>query len=252
MSSLFDLSNRVAIVTGAGSGLGRAIAIGLAEAGADVAVCSRTAEKIEAVKSEIERRGSRAFAMVTDVRDSDQIDRFVQSIIQDLKKIDILVNNAGGHFEKNPLELSERGWDAIIRENLTSVFLFSQAVAKAMQKQKGGSIINNTSVAGLSSYAINASYGAAKAGIISLTKTFATTLAPHNIRVNAIAPGLMGTEAVLPFYNSRPEMLSKVPMKRYGEPEEIVGAAVFLASDASSYVTGTTLVVDGGLTSSLY
>jgi NAD(P)-dependent dehydrogenase (short-subunit alcohol dehydrogenase family) len=121
-----------------------------------------------------------------------------------------------------------------------------------MRGQKRGSIICNTSVAGMFSYVINASYGAAKAGIISLTKTLASALAPHHVRVNAIAPGLMGTGASMPFYNSRPDMLAKVPMGRYGAPEEIAGATVFLASDASSYITGTTIVVDGGLTSSLF
>lgn len=248
----FDLSGKVAIVTGASAGLGKSMALGLARAGADVAVCARTVEKIEAAAAEIRTTGARALAVATDVRDAGQIDHMLEKTLEAFGKVDILVNNAGGHFEKTPLELSERGWDAVIKENLTSVFLFSQAVAKIMRNQKRGSIINNSSVAGLGSYSINASYGAAKAGIISLTKTLAKELAPYNVRVNVIAPGLMATETVKPFYNSRSEMLSKVPMGRYGEPEEMVGPAVFLASDASSYVTGSTIVVDGGLTSVIY
>jgi NAD(P)-dependent dehydrogenase (short-subunit alcohol dehydrogenase family) len=252
-SKFFDLSGRVAIVTGASAGLGKAMAMGLARAGAKVAICSRTLEKIEAAAREIrDATGSEALPLSVDVRDGKQVDEMVRKTVEKFGRIDILVNNAGGHFEKAPLELSDRGWSSILTENLTSVFLFSQAAAKVMKAQKKGSIINNTSVAGLSSYVINASYGAAKAGIISLTKTLAASLALHNVRVNAIAPGLMGTEAVMPFYNSRPDMLAKVPMGRYGDPEEMVGATVFLASDASSYVTGTTIVIDGGLTCSLF
>lgn len=140
----------------------------------------------------------------------------------------------------------------IAKENLTSVFLFNQAAAKIMNQQKSGSIISISSVAGFGSYTINVSYGAAKAGIISLTKKLAISLAPYNVRVNAIVPGLMGTEGMLPFFHSRPKMLVKVPLGRYGEPEEVVGAAIFLASDASTYVTGSTIVVDGGLTSVIY
>ena len=186
------------------------------------------------------------------VADSKGCKVFFDETIEKYGQIDILVNNAGGHFEKNVLELSGRGWDSIIKENLTSVFLFSQAVGKIMQEQKSGSIISNSSVAGLGSYSINASYGAAKAGIISLTRTMAMALAPDNVRVNAIVPGLMGTEAVMPFYNSRPDMLARVPMGRYGEPDEIVGSVIFLASDASTYVTGSIITVDGGLTSVVF
>lgn len=251
-TTLFNLKNKVAIITGAGSGLGKAMALGLAQAGAEVAICSRTASTIEAVVAEIQAQGSKALAMPTDVRDREQIDRMVAKTMDTFGRIDILVNNAGGHFEKNVLELSEKGWDAIIKENLTSVFLFSQAAAKIMKQRKSGSIISVSSVTGFGSYTINAPYGAAKAGIVSLTKTLAISLAPYNVRVNAIAPGLMGTENVISFFNSRPEMLAKVPLGRYGKPEEVVGAAIFLASDASTYVTGSTILVDGGLTSVLY
>lgn len=251
-TSPFDLTGKVAVITGASAGLGKVMALGLAKAGADVAICARTVEKIEAAAEEIRSTGSKAIALSTDVRDNEQINHLIEKTVDEFGKIDILVNNAGGHFVKKPLELSANGWNAIIMENLTSVFMFSQAAAKIMKGQKSGSIISNTSVAGISSYVINAAYGAAKAGIINLTKTLATDLAPYNVRVNAIAPGLMATEAVMPYYNSRPDMLAKVPMSRYGTPEEILGPTLFLASDASSYITGSTIVVDGGLTSALY
>jgi len=251
-TTLFNLKGRVAIVTGAGAGLGKAVALGLGQAGADVAICARTASTIEAVAGEIRASGSKALAIPTDVRDGDQIGQMVRKASDEFGRIDILVNNAGGHFEKGVLELSSKGWEAILSENLKSVFLFSQAVGKIMREQRRGSVISMSSVAGFGSYSINASYGAAKAGIISLTKTLAISLAPYNVRVNAIVPGLMGTEAVMPFYNSRPEMLAKVPLGRYGRPEEVVGAVIFLASDASSYVTGSSLVVDGGLTSLMF
>jgi 3-oxoacyl-[acyl-carrier protein] reductase len=249
---LFNLKGKVAIVTGAGSGLGKAIALGLAHEGVDLAICGRTASTIKTAADEIQALGSKTLALSIDVREGDQIAQMVKETLDKFGRIDVLVNNAGGHFQKNVLELSSRGWDALIVENLKSVFLFSQSIGKVMQEQRSGSIINNSSVVGLGSYSINASYGAAKAGIISLTKTLAISLAPYHVRVNAILPGLMATEAVIPFYNSRPEMLAKVPMGRYGKPEEIVGAVLFLASGASTYVTGSTIVVDGGLTSALF
>jgi NAD(P)-dependent dehydrogenase (short-subunit alcohol dehydrogenase family) len=177
----------------------------------------------------------------------------VHKTLQQLGRIDILVNNAGGSFNAPLLEMSEGAWDAIIRENLKSVFLCSQAVGKIMREQKRGSIINIASVAGLGSYSSNASYGAAKAGIINLTKTLAIDLAPYYVRVNAIAPGYIETPGIVPLFQAHADLLQtltkRVPLGRVGKPEDIAGVAIYLASDASDYVTGTTVIVDGGLTS---
>ena len=245
----FSLIDRVAIVTGAGKGIGKAIALGLADAGANVVAAARTATDIEATASEIEKMDRKALAIPTDVRLSDQVKNLVEKTMSKFGKIDILVNNAGGSFTVATMEMSEGGWDAIMRENLKSVFLCSQAVGKVMITQKKGAIINIASVAGISAYPSSAAYGAAKAGIINLTKTMATDLAEYNIRVNAIAPGYIDTSGMSQLFSAQQGMINQIPLKRLGQPEDIAGGAVYLASDASLYVTGETMVIDGGLTS---
>jgi NAD(P)-dependent dehydrogenase (short-subunit alcohol dehydrogenase family) len=184
----FSLEDKVAIVTGAGRGIGKAIALGMADAGAHVVAAARTAADIEATASEIVAKGRKALAVATDVRLNDQVTNLVDRTVNEFGRVDILVNNAGGSFIVSTMEMSEGGWDAIIRENLKSVFLCSKAAAKVMMNQKKGAIINIASVAGLRAYTPNAAYGVAKAGIVNLTKTLAIDLAPYNIRVNAIAP----------------------------------------------------------------
>lgn len=256
-SSLFTLEGKVAIVTGAGRGIGKSIALGLADAGADVVVCARTAADIEATAGEIRAKGRKSLPLPTDVRLAEQVASLVEKSVAELGRIDILVNNAGGSFIASTMDLSEGGWDAIVRENLKSVFLCSKAAARVMIDQKSGNIINIASVAGTASYTLCSPYGAAKAGLINFTTTLAVELAPYNIRVNAIAPGFIATGGLLQLLNAAPGevkeeekggLLPNIPLGRYGQPGDIVGAAVFLASDASSYVTGQTLVVDGGLT----
>ncbi len=254
--SVFSLEGKVSIVTGAGRGIGKAIALGLADAGADVVVAARTASDIDATVGEIIAKGKKALAVPTDVRLSDPVTNLAEKTIAQFGRIDILVNNAGGTFAAPTMELSEGGWDAIVRENLKSVFLCSKAAAKVMISQGKGSIISIASVAGLRAYLNNAAYGAAKAGIINFTKTLAIGLAPHNIRVNAIAPGFIATHGALQFQKDIPtermqRRLASTPLGRFGQPEEIVGGVIYLASDASSYVTGQTLVIDGGLTNNL-
>jgi len=248
--SLFSLDSRVALVTGAGRGIGKAIALGLADAGADLVVAARTASDVNATASEIVARGRKALAVPTDVRLGDQVNKLVEKTMAQFSRIDILVNNAGGTFAVPTMELSEGGWDAIIRENLKSVFLCSKAVAKVMIEQKKGSIINMASIAGLRGYTMSAAYGAAKAGIIEFTKTLSIDLGLHNIRVNCIAPGSIATEGWQQLQKTEPERmqgrLAFIPLRRFGNPEDIVGAAIYLASEASSYVTGQTLVIDGG------
>ena len=253
--SLFSLEGKVAIVTGAGRGIGKAIALGLADAGADVVVAARTASDIETAVGEITAKGRRALAVPTDVRLSDQVANLIEKTMAQFGRIDILINNAGGTFTAPTMGLSEGGWDAIIRENLKSVFLCSKAAAKVMIEQKNGNIISIASIAGLKGWPSNAAYGAAKAGIINFTKTLATDLAPYNIRVNAIAPGYIATSGMLQLHKGKPKeieaMISHVPLGHLGQPESIVGGVIYLASNASSYVTGETLLIDGGLLSTL-
>ncbi len=188
--------------------------------------------------------------MPTDVRLSEQVDNLVQRTTEKFGRIDILVNNAGGSFNARTLDISESGWDAIMRENLKSVFLMSKAVGKIMAEQQKGNIISMSSVAAFFSYQVNASYGAAKAGIIALTKTLAADLGPSKVRVNAIAPGYIETLGIAQVYRDFPDLrerrASKVPLRRLGGPEDVIGTAIFLASDASDYITGQTIIIDGG------
>jgi NAD(P)-dependent dehydrogenase (short-subunit alcohol dehydrogenase family) len=250
----FNLSGKVAIVTGAGRGIGKGIALGLADAAASIVVTSRTENEIQATVSEIAKIGGKAIAVTADVRVSEQVSNLVDRAVQEFGHIDILVNNAGGFGSRKAFtfDMSERGWDAIIRENLTTVFICSKAVAPTMIQQNKGVIINISSVAGLSAHTTQAAYGAAKTAIMNLTKTMAMDLAPHNIRVNAIAPGYIAVEALNQLFAAEPEMLTgtikQIPAGRFGTPEDIANVTIFLASDASSYITGQTVVVDGGIT----
>ena len=242
----FDLKDKVAIVTGSGRGLGKVLALGLAEAGAYVAVCARTATDIEATAEEIRTLGRRALAMPIDVRRSDQVEELVRRTLEEFGAIDILVNNAGGSPPTPSLDMSERFWDAVINGNLKSAFLCSRAVAKVWVEQKrGGVIINLASLAGRPPSPELVAYGAAKAGIINLTASLAVEWAPYGIRVNAIAPGVVETGPPgQPLWGE--DFRKTVPMRRIGQPEEIVGTVLYLASDASEYVTGETIFIDGG------
>jgi NAD(P)-dependent dehydrogenase (short-subunit alcohol dehydrogenase family) len=254
MGDSFDLTNKVAIVTGSGRGIGKAIALALAEAGADIVVLARTAGDIEKTASEVRSLGRRALAIPTDVRISDQVLSLVEATLKEFGWIDILVNNAGASFFAPTLQLSEGGWDALLRENLKTPFLVSKAVAPAMVKQGKGSIINISSTEGERSAASCTAYAAAKAGVINLTRSLAVEWAPHHIRVNCISPGYVetpGTTEALQQFPSLTEKVLRIPLKRAGKYQDIVGAVVYLASDASSYVTGANIVIDGGLTAVL-
>ena len=249
----FALTDRVAIVTGGGRGIGKGIAIAFAEVGADVVVAARTVAEIEATVAEIRLLGRKALAIPTDVRQGDQVANMVNKTMEDFGRIDVLVNNAGGSFYKPFLELSEGGWDAIIKVNLKSVFLCTQAVGKIMVEQRRGSIVNIASMAGFGPDMLSPAYGVAKAGVINLTRTLGLDWGPYHVRVNAIAPGwvrgkgptttderLQADEAL------RQQRISTIPLGRQGEPADIAAAAIFLASDASEWITGETLVMDGG------
>ncbi len=253
-AELFDLAGRVAIVTGGGSGIGRQMAQGLAEAGADVVVCARKPERCEQAAAELRSLGVRALGLRCDVRDPAAITAVVERTRSELGSVDVLVNNAGTSWgapaEDHPLD----GWQKVIDVNLTGVFLFSQAAGRVMIEQQAGKIVNIASVAGLGGAPpelMNAvAYNASKGGVISFTRDLATKWARHHVNVNAIAPGWFPTDMNSALLEARPDAyLEGIPLARFGGPDDLKGAVVFLASRASDYVTGHTLVVDGGQSS---
>ena len=249
---LFSLEGKNALVTGASRGIGRAIALGFAEAGADVAVAARNEEDLNTLAKEIEGLGRRAVVIPTDVTQRDQIGSMVQRTVDELGGLDILVNNAGGTRFMSPIvALRPEGRDKAIKLNLDSVFHATQFGAQAMLAGSGGSIIQMSSVAGIQGAQTLSYYSAAKAGVRMMSQAIAKELATSNIRVNSIAPGWVATDLNAFAHNDenlRRSIEETVPMQRFAQPEEIVGAAVFLASEASSYITGTTIVIDGGVT----
>jgi 3-oxoacyl-[acyl-carrier protein] reductase len=238
------LTDQVAVVTGGGAGIGRGIARGLAAFGAKVAIWERDAETAKAAGQEVGGLG-----ITTDVRESAQVDEALAQTVAELGAVRILVNNAGGVFFSSLLETSENGFDALYRANLKHVILCTQRVARTMvEGGTGGSIISVTSIEGVRAAPGYAAYSAAKAGVINFTKTAALELAPHGIRVNALAPDITMTEgmATVAPPGAEERFGYTVPMGRPGHVDEMAGAAVFLASELSSYVTGQTIHVDGG------
>jgi NAD(P)-dependent dehydrogenase (short-subunit alcohol dehydrogenase family) len=242
------LGGKVAVVTGGGAGIGRGIAAGLATFGADVAVWERDPRTCAAAATELGGLG-----VPTDVRDGDQVDRALAATLDRYGRVDVLVNNAGGVFAAPLLETSDNGFDALYRANLRHVLLCTRRVAQVMvDAGEGGSIVNVTSIEGTRAAPGYAAYAAAKAGVINLTKTAALELAPHGIRVNALAPDITLTEglAALAPPDSIPRWQHTVPLGRAGHVDDLAGAAVFLASPLASYITGQTLHVDGGTAAS--
>jgi len=250
-SELFDLSGRVAIVTGGGSGIGRQMAEGLAEAGADIVLCARKPERCEQAAEELQELGVRALGLRCDVRDPAEVSALVERTRAELGRIDVLVNNAGTSWgasaEEHPLE----GWQKVIDVNLTGVFLCSQAAGRVMIDQGGGKIVNIASVAafgGAPPELMNAvAYNASKGGVVAFTRDLATKWARHGVNVNAIAPGWFPSDMNRMLLDAQPDAyLERIPLGRFGGPDDLKGAVVFLASRASDFVTGQTLVVDGG------
>lgn len=256
VQELFDLSGKVAVVTGGGSGLGRKMAEALAESGADLVLCARKAERCDQAAAELRELGVRALGLGCDVRDPAQIDAVVRKAVEELGRVDILVNNSGTSWGAPPEDVPLEGWQKVIDVNLTGAFLFAQAAGRVMIEQgDGGKIVNVASVAafrGAPQAAMNAiPYNASKGGLVALTIDLAVKWAPHRINVNAIAPGWFPTDlSGSTIEAGRDAFLRRIPLGRFGGDDDLKGAVVFLASAASDYVTGTTIVVDGGQTAS--
>ncbi|MBI2847519.1 MAG: SDR family oxidoreductase [Chloroflexi bacterium] len=244
------LSGQVAVVTGGGTGIGKGIALEFAKVGADVVVASRKMENLEKVASEIRALGRRSLAIQTDVRNTEQVDEMVKRTVSEFGKLDILVNNAAGNFRVPAEELSINGWLAVVNIVLNGTFYCSRAAAKVMIPLKRGKIINITSTAPWTGAAGTVHSASAKAGVWTMTKTLAIEWAKYGITVNDIAPGPTETEGAKGALWSEPGAYERIkegiPLKRFGSVEEIAWAAVFLASEAANFITGATLVVDGG------
>lgn len=244
-----SLEGKTCLVTGGSRGIGKAIALKLASFGADVAITyARSAEAAEAVKSEIEAMGRKSKAIQADAVDFAEAEEVVNEVIADWGSLHVLVNNAGITKDNLILRMSEDQWDDVITTNLKSIFNYSKVVARPMMKNRGGSIINISSVVGISGNAGQSNYSASKAGIIGFTKSYAKELASRNIRANVIAPGYITTDMTDALDEKVLEGIKSVtPLGRAGDANEIADAVVFLASDMSSYITGETIRVDGGM-----
>lgn len=251
----FNLKGNVAIVTGGARGLGKAMATALAQAGSNIVIADLDITEAQKTANELQKEGVEAIAIQVDVTQPEQVEHMVNVVIEKFNRIDVLFNNAGivQHVKIEDMDL--RDWQKTMNVNLNSVFIVSKAVGKIMIKQKRGSIINISSMSGIivNTPQCQAAYNTSKAAVIMLTKSLAAEWAQHNIRVNTIAPGYMKTELTRPFFEGNSDMVRQwadlTPMKRPGNPEELQGIALYLASDASSFATGGVFVIDGGYTS---
>ena len=246
----FDLKGKVAIVTGGNGGIGLGMARGLADAGADIVVAARDATKSRAAVSDLGKRGVRATAVATDVTDPGSVASLVAAAVKEFGRIDILVNNAGTNIRKPVHELALEEWHKVIETNLTSAFLCAQAVYPEMKKAGGGKIINIGSMLSIFGTGFAPAYGASKGGIVQLTKSIAAAWAADNIQANAVLPGWIDTELTRGAREQVPQLhenvLRRTPARRWGTIDDMAGVAVFLASPASDFVTGTAIPIDGG------
>ena len=250
-TQLFDLTGRVAIMTGAGRGLGRTMALALAAAGADLALASRTLPELESLAAEVEALGRRAIAVPTDVTSPGACEALVAATVERLGRVDILVNNAGMNVRKPVLEFTSEEFDQVLQTNLKGYFNVAQAAGRRFVAQVSGKVINVSSILGSVALANQAAYASSKGAIDQLTKVLALEWASAGVQVNSLGPTYFETELTRPLYED-PERKAfieeRTPMGRWGQPHELAGAVIFLASDASNFVTGQTLLVDGGWT----
>jgi 3-oxoacyl-[acyl-carrier protein] reductase len=243
-----QLANQIAVVTGAGRGIGRAIALKFAAEGADVVVVSRTAENSEKVAGEIRALGRKAWALAVDVSDAAAVNAATEKILAEAGRVDILVNNAGVTRDGLLMRMSDADWDTVLNTNLKGAFNFTRALSRSFLKQRSGRIINIASVIGLIGNAGQCNYAASKAGLIGLTKSVAREVASRGITVNAVAPGFIETDMTGGLKEEwKAELLKQIPLNSFGQPDDIANAALFLAGPTSRYVTGQVLTVDGGM-----
>ena len=243
-----QLANQIALVTGAGRGIGRAIALRFAGAGADVVCVSRTADNSAKVAQEVQALGRRAWAHAVDVADAAAVTAATEKILSEAGRVDILVNNAGVTRDGLLMRMSEADWDAVLNTNLKGAFLFTKALSRAFLKQRAGRIINISSVIGLIGNAGQANYAASKAALIGFTKSVAREFASRGITVNAVAPGFIETDMTAALNEQlRAEVLKTIPLGSFGRSDDIAEAALFLASPPARYITGQVLTVDGGM-----
>jgi 3-oxoacyl-[acyl-carrier protein] reductase len=243
-----QLANQIAVVTGAGRGIGRAIALKFAAEGADIVCVSRTAENAEKVAQEIRALNRKAWACAVDVADAAGVKAAAEKILEETGRVDILVNNAGVTRDGLLMRMSDEDWDAVLDTNLKGAFLFTKAFARGFVKQRSGRIINVASVIGLIGNAGQCNYAASKAALIGFTKSVARELASRGITVNALAPGFIETDMTSSLKEEmRVELLKKIPLNCFGQPDDIASAALFLVSPAARYITGQVLTVDGGM-----
>ena len=243
-----QLANQIAVVTGAGRGIGRAIALKFAVEGADVVCVSRTAQNAEKVAGEVRATGRRAWALAVDVADAAAVTAAAEKILTDAGRVDILVNNAGVTRDGLLMRMSEADWDTVLNTNLKGAFAFTKAFTRAFLKQRSGRIINVSSVIGLVGNAGQCNYAASKAGLLGFTKSVAKELGSRGITCNAIAPGFITTDMTAELNEAaRVELLMSIPLGALGQPEDIAAAALYLAGPGGRYVTGQVLAVDGGM-----
>ena len=248
---LFDLEGQVAIVTGSAQGLGQAMAVGLARYGCDVVIADIKVKKAQNVADTIRKLGRKSIAYTINVTKLDQISQMVNEVIKEFHKIDILVNSAGTVIRKPIEDVTEKDWDYIMDLNLKATFFCCQIVGKQMIKQKRGKIINIASVSSMRAHPLRSTYAASKAGVAHVSRSIANEWAKYNINVNCISPTVFKTLLNVRFRNTKEkynQLINDIPMRRLGQPEDLVGAVVYLASHASDFVTGHNLFVDGGRT----